>query len=75
LEAVILARPQFLILTSYQENHPTLNAFSPQHPLLRRLKSNVITVPFRQLSCPDPENLDLVESLHRLGQTPKAVTR
>ncbi len=69
LETVILAKPEFLILTAYQEAHPTLNAFSPRHPLLRRLETlnlKIASIPFRQLACPNPENLDLVETLHRL---------
>lgn len=74
LEALLLARPQFLLLASYREEHPAFNALSSRRRLLGRLlgpgpgplECRILRVPFRQLACPDPECLDLAERLQRL---------
>ena len=66
LEAVVLAKPQFLLLATYREAHPTFTALAPGTRLLGRLGCKAVAVPFRQLACPAPECLDLVEELQRL---------
>ena len=66
LEAVLLARPRFLILSRYRENHPTATQVSDAQPVFQKLAPGtaVFSISFRHLACPDPANLDLVEMLH-----------
>ena len=65
LEAVLLARPQLLILTRYRAANPAQSQLSTTQPLFDKLKSQtaVLRVPFRQLASPDPSNLELAEQL------------
>ena len=67
LEAVIMARPQFLILGRYREESPTFTQVSQTQPMLCKLGNEIEVFPvsFRHLACPDPSNLDLAELLHQ----------
>jgi len=66
LEAVLMTRPRFLILTRYREANPTTTQIAAEQPLFAKLGADttVLSVSFRDLACPDPDNLDLVELLH-----------
>ncbi len=65
-ETVVMARPQFLILARYLESNPTLTQVSQTQPLFTKLskETEVLSVSFRHLACPDASNLDLAEYLH-----------
>jgi len=65
LEAVITARPQFLILTRYREASPTQTQINATQPLFRRLGTDcrILSVSFRDVASPDPSNLALAEML------------
>lgn len=66
LETVVLARPQYLILTRYRADHPAAqNQLSTDAPIFARLgpQTEVVRVPFRHLGSPDPDNLELAEQL------------
>lgn len=65
LESILMARPQYLILTRFRESNPTLTQLSEAQPLFRKLgvQTKVITVSFRQLAQPDLSNLELAEML------------
>lgn len=65
LEAVLMVRPQLLILTRYREARPTQTQISEVHPLFQRLGTQVISVSFRHVSSPDPSNLELAEMLQQ----------
>jgi iron complex transport system substrate-binding protein len=70
-ESIIMARPQYLILTRFREANPTLTQVSEAQPLFRKLeaRTKVIRVSFQQLAEPDLSNLDLAEMLQaRLRQ-------
>ena len=63
-ESVLLARPQYLILTRYREASPTFTQRPEMrffHPLENETK--ILTVSFRHLSQPDLSNLELAETL------------
>ena len=65
LEAVITARPQFLILTRYREASPTQTQINATQPLFRSLGAGcrILSVSFRDVASPDPSNLALAEML------------
>ncbi|MDD5351046.1 MAG: ABC transporter substrate-binding protein [Chthoniobacteraceae bacterium] len=67
LEAVLTARPRFLILTRYREANPTQTQVGPDAPLFRRLgpECRVLRVSFRHLAAADPANLELAEMLQQ----------
>ena len=64
-ESILMARPQYLILTRFRESNPTLTQLSETQPLFRKLgaQTKVISVSFRQLAQPDLSNLELAEML------------
>jgi len=64
-ESILMARPQYLILTRFREASPTSTQLSETQPLFRKLgaQTKVISVSFRQLAEPDLSNLDLAEML------------
>lgn len=64
-ESILMARPQYLILTRFRESNPTLTQLSETQPLFRKLGSQtkIISVSFRQLAQPDLSNLELAERL------------
>lgn len=64
-ESVIMARPQYLIVTRFRESAPTATQLSETEPLFRKLgpQTKIIPVSFRQLAEPDLSNLDLAEQL------------
>jgi len=66
-EAILMARPQYLILTRYREKSPTDTQVSETQPLFRKLgaETKIITVSLRNLVSPDPDNLELVEMLQQ----------
>lgn len=65
LEAVLMVRPQLIILTRYREAKPTQTQLSQINPLFTQLGSKVISVSFRHVSSPDPSNLELAEMLQQ----------
>jgi iron complex transport system substrate-binding protein len=65
LEAVLMARPELLILTSYREAQPAHTQNFPLQALFTRLGTHVVSVSFRNLSSPDPANLELAERLQQ----------
>jgi len=67
LESIVMARPQFLILTRYREDAPTRTQYSTTQPLFRKLsaETEIISVSFRYLASPDPSNLDLAAMLQK----------
>lgn len=65
LEAVLMARPQLLILTRYRKAAPTQTQISETHPLFREMGAKVISVSFLNVASPDPGNLDLAEQLQQ----------
>jgi len=64
-ESILMARPQYLILTRFRESNPTLTQLSETQPLFGKLgaQTKVIAVSFRQLAQPDLSNLELAEML------------
>jgi len=64
-ESILMARPQYLILTRFRESNPTLTQLSETQPLFRKLgaQTKVISISFRQLAQPDLSNLELAETL------------
>ena len=64
-EAIVLARPQYLILTHYRESSPTQTQISETQPIFRKLggETKVIPISFRHLASPDPSNVELAEYL------------
>jgi iron complex transport system substrate-binding protein len=66
-EAIVMARPQFLILTRYRDAAPTATQVSAEQPIFRKLGSDVqlISVSFRDLVSPDPSNLGFSEMLQK----------
>ena len=64
-ESILMARPQYLILTRFRESNPTLTQLSETQPLFRKLgaQTKVISISFRQLAQPDLSNLELAEML------------
>lgn len=70
LERVLLAKPDLLILSRYKEESPTFREITGRHPLFRALPGmKRVSYPFRQLDCPDPLNLEMIEELHALRAT------
>lgn len=67
VEAIIMARPRFLILTRFRETTPTQTQLSWMQPAFCRLgaETKVISVSLRDLVSPDPNNLELAESLQK----------
>lgn len=67
LEAVLIARPNLLILTRFRANTPVQTQLGADAPLFRRLgpQCRVIAVPFRQLASADPASLELAEKLQQ----------
>jgi len=65
LETIIMARPDYLILTQFREASPTLNQLSAAQPVFRKLgaETKVISVSLNYLVSPDPSNLELAEML------------
>jgi iron complex transport system substrate-binding protein len=68
LETIIMARPQYLILSRFREGSPTVTQLSGTEPLFRKLgaETKVITVSMRELVSPDPSNVELAEMLQNL---------
>ncbi len=70
LEAVLMARPQLVILTSYREAKPLQTRTFPLAQIFAQQGMQVIPVSFRFFASPDPENLELSETLQKyLPQT------
>lgn len=67
LESIIMARPQYLILTRFREGSPTDTQLSGTQPIFRKLgaETKVISVSIRDLVSPDPSNLELAEMLQK----------
>ena len=63
LESVVMARPQYLILTQFREGHPAWTQLSVAQPLFGKWKERIVSVPFRQLAQPDFSNVELAEML------------
>lgn len=65
LETMLMARPQYLILTRFREASPTFTQLSESQPVFRALapQTKVISVSLRDLVSPDPSNLELAEML------------
>jgi iron complex transport system substrate-binding protein len=65
LESIIMARPQYLILTRFREGSPTATQLSETQPVFRKLgaQTKVISVSIRDLVSPDPSNVELAEML------------
>jgi len=68
LEAIIMARPQYLILSRFREESPTVTQLSGTQPYFRKLgvETKVISVSMRELVSPDPSNVELAEMLQNL---------
>jgi len=66
LESVVMTQPQFLFLTKYRQDHPTVTQICVSQVILKQIsqKMDVVAVSFRHLATPDPLNLELVEMLH-----------
>ena len=65
MESILLARPQYLILTRFRETCPTQTQLSETQPLFRKLAAHtqILTVSLRHLVSPDPSNVELAEML------------
>ena len=65
MESILMARPQYLILTRFRETCPTQTQLCESQPLFRKLGENtkILSVSFRHLISPDPSNLELAEML------------
>ncbi|XHR27359.1 MAG: ABC transporter substrate-binding protein [Chthoniobacteraceae bacterium] len=65
LEAVLMARPQLLVLTRYREARPAQTQTFPLQLLFTKLGTQVTSVSFVHLASPDPANLELAEKLQQ----------
>ena len=68
MEAILMAHPNYLILTRFRQGSPIMTQISETDPLIRKLETDfknikVISVSLRDLVSPDPSNLELAETL------------